>query len=233
VSGGKRISVVIPVRDGERYIAEALDTVLGQTEPPGEVVVVDDGSTDGTVAAVEAYAPAVRCLARPAEGIGAALNTGISACGGELLAFLDADDLWAERKLELQLRALDGDPAVDLVFGHVEQFVSPELTEEERAKVRLTHERAPGLLKGAMLARRPAFDRVGGFGTGWVVADFIDWYGRSEDAGLRSLVLPDVVLRRRIHTANTGLRRKDARQDYARAMGDLLRRRRAAGGGEG
>ena len=87
------------------------------------------------------------------------------------------------------------------------------------------------MTRGAMLLSREAHDRVGPFGQDWVVAEFIDWYGRARDAGLTEVVVPEVLLRRRIHTTNTGRRRPDARNDYPRVMRKLLERRRRAGGG--
>jgi glycosyltransferase involved in cell wall biosynthesis len=223
------ISTIIAVRDGERYVAEAIDSVLGQTVPPDEVVVVDDGSADGSAAVAESYGPPVRCLRREAAGTGSALNAGVEASNGKLLSYVDADDLWMPQKLEVQLGAMEA--GADIVLCRVEQFISPELTEAERAQLRPPPDETPGVTRGAMLIARDAHDRVGRFEEGWVVAEFIDWFGRARDAGLTEVVVPEVLLRRRIHTSNTGRRRSDARNDYPRVMRKLLERRRQAGGG--
>jgi len=224
------VSAVMTVRDGERYIGEAIDSMLEQSEPPGEIVVVDDGSQDGTPAIVEGYGGVVRLLRQEPQGQGTALNAALEAVSGELIALLDSDDLWTPRKNELQTQALAADPELDMVFGHVEEFVSPDLDESERARLRPVEGVAvPAKLKGTMLIRAEALRRAGPFATDWVVAEFIDWYARANDAGLRESMLGEVVLRRRLHRENIGRRRKDARQEYATVMAERLRRRRARG----
>jgi glycosyltransferase involved in cell wall biosynthesis len=223
------ISAVMTVRDGERYIGEAIDSMLAQTTPPEEIVIVDDGSEDGTAAIVEGYGGVVRLLRRQALGQGAGLNVGVEAADGELIAFLDADDLWTPRKSELQARALAEDPELDMIFGHVEEFVSPDLGETERARLRPLEGAVPAKLKGTMVIRADAMRRVGPFATNWVVAEFVDWYARADDAGVREAMVDEVVLRRRLHRENIGRRRKDARQEYATVMAERLRRRRARG----
>jgi glycosyltransferase involved in cell wall biosynthesis len=224
-----RVSVVIPARDVQRYVGEAIESVLGQTVPPHEVIVVDDGSTDETAAVADSYGPPVRCLRRESEGIALALNAGIETSEGELLAFLDADDLWLERKLEMQLAALEG--GADIALCRVEQFISPDLSDAERAALRPPPDEMLGITRGAMVLARDAFERVGPFSDGWVVAEFIDWYAKARDAGLTEVEVPEVLLRRRLHASNTGRRRSDAREDYPRVMRRLLERRRQAGGG--
>ena len=97
----RRVSVVIPVHDGERYLAAAIESVLEQTLPPAEVIVVDDGSTDSSVQVAERYAPqGVRCHSQANAGGGAARNRGVALSEGDFIAFLDADDLWELGKLE-------------------------------------------------------------------------------------------------------------------------------------
>src|SRR5688572_20501170 len=93
------ISCIVPVYNGERYIREALDSILGQTYPNLEVVVVDDGSTDATAAAVASYGNRVSYLWQPNAGPVAARNLGLGAATGDYVAFLDADDLWHLEKL--------------------------------------------------------------------------------------------------------------------------------------
>src|SRR6202021_1971449 len=93
------------------------------------------GSSDRGPALASAYGPPVKVIAIPHRGHPAARNAGVAASAGEFLGFLDADDLWTECKLSLQLDAFAENPALDAVFGHMQNFVSPELTAEEQAKI--------------------------------------------------------------------------------------------------
>ncbi|HEX3110532.1 MAG TPA: glycosyltransferase family A protein, partial [Thermoanaerobaculia bacterium] len=99
----KSVSVVIPSYNYARYLGEAIDSALGQTLPPLEVIVVDDGSTDDTPAVLAAYGDRIRVLRQKNAGVAVARNSGIAAARGECVAFLDADDVWLPRKLELQI----------------------------------------------------------------------------------------------------------------------------------
>jgi glycosyltransferase involved in cell wall biosynthesis len=222
----ERVSAIVPARDAELYIGEAIDSILAQTSPPDQVIVVDDGSRDETAGRVKRYGDSVTLIRREPGGIGAAINTALDAAEGDLISFLDADDLWTPRKLELQCQALAADPGLDLVFGHAQEFISPDLSESQRARLRVTPDPQPAKLKGTMLIRRAALDRAGRFPTEWKVVDFIDWYARAQDQGLRELMLDQVVLRRRLHRSNWGRNRSEARTEYAAAMGAMLRRRR-------
>ena len=210
--GVTNVSVVIPVRDGERFLAEAIDSVLGQSHPPLEVIVVDDGSTDATGDVAQSFGARVHYLARPPLGVAAALNAGVETARGELLAFLDADDLWEESKLEVQLAALE--PGVDAVFGYLANFGNA------------AGEVYVGWSRGTMLIRAEAFARVGPF-VEWQLGEFIDWYARAVDEGLALRMLPEVLLRRRVHDANTGVVRRDDQREYARVLKAILDRRRA------
>jgi glycosyltransferase involved in cell wall biosynthesis len=217
------VSVVIPVYNGERFLAEAIASVIAQSRPAQEIIVVDDGSTDGSAAVARAFGPRVTLLQQANAWAGAARNTGIAAAKGTALAFLDADDLWPPDKLEAQVGTLEAHEHLDLVFGQVVQFHHP--AGEELAPV-------SGPIAGNMVARRASFDRVGPFITEYRLGEFIDWYGRAVDAGLRMLTLDRVVLRRRIHDTNTGILSANARPDYAAVLRAAIQRRRAAGGGE-
>lgn len=222
------VSAVIAVYNGERYLAAAIESAIAQTAPPDEILVVDDGSTDGSAAIARGFGGLVRCLPGPHAGLSATLNRGVAAARGAHLAFLDADDLWVEDKLAIQTRALAADPALDAVFGHVEQFVSPDVAPEARPALPEAMRVAPGYLAGALLIRADAARRVGPFDPQWQVGNFVDWYLRAREAGVRDAMLTDVVLRRRLHADNMGIRERESRRAYARILKHALDRRRAA-----
>lgn len=220
------VSVVIPAYQAEKYLPAALESVLAQTEPPLEVIVVDDGSTDRTAEVVRGFGPrGVKLLSQPHCGAAAARNRGVDAATGEWLAFLDADDLWPADRLARQLELLAADPAADGAFGLMRQFVSPDLSLEQQAQVACPLTFQPAISSGAMLIRAAAFRRVGAFDPRWAVGEFIDWHARAVDAGLRFLVPQFLALERRLHTSNSGRRESD-RQDFARIVKAALDRRR-------
>jgi glycosyltransferase involved in cell wall biosynthesis len=202
---GHAVSVVIPVRDGERYLAEALDSVLGQSVPPGEVVVVDDGSTDGTARVLAAYGDALRVLHQPPSGQFVAANRGIEAARGDVLGFLDADDLWTPDALAARLERLAAADQPEAVFGRTVQFVSPELDDEARARFRVEADPAHAHLFQTLLIRRGAFERVGPLATNYRTSANIDWVSRAQTAGLRAVEIDDVVAMRRLHGAHVSL----------------------------
>lgn len=223
------VGVVIPARDGELYLAEAIESVLGQTHQPYDVVVVDDGSEDGTPVVAGRYAPRVRCLTQPAQGIGAARNRGVAEVRGELLAFLDSDDVWPPERLERQLAPFSETAPPDVVFGRIHQFVSPELDAAARAKLICPEEPQPAFLANTMLVPRAVWDRVGPFSTTAIRSEFLEWLLRAREHGWRELMLDDVVLRRRLHASNHGRVRQDTAGEYARTLKRALDRRRRDG----
>jgi glycosyltransferase involved in cell wall biosynthesis len=223
---GKLVSVVVPAYNCERYLPEALESILVQTYRPIEIIVVDDGSTDGSRDSAERFVPPVRYWRQPHRGAAAARNRGVDLATGDFLAFLDADDLWAEDKLTLQITAFHTHPELDMVFGHVQQFISPELEGAGKVAARYSSEKLPGYAPSAALIRRDAFLKVGPLERRWGVGEFMDWYLRAIDQGLKGLMLPDVLVRRRLHTQNLGLRERGSRGDYLRILKASLDRRR-------
>lgn len=112
-----RVSVIIPVRNGLAYIEEAIASVTSQSFQHHEIVVIDDGSTDGDYDALCATDPRIRLLHLPGNGVSTARNHGMQASHGELIAFLDADDVWFPGKLAAQVHYMDAHPEVGVVFG--------------------------------------------------------------------------------------------------------------------
>ena len=223
------VSVVIPAHNCEKYLAEAIESVIAQTCGSVEIIVVDDGSTDGSADVAATFA-SVQYHHQPQQGAAVARNRGAELAKGTFLAFLDADDIWMEDKLQRQLAAFEDHPELDIVFGMVHQFHSPELDEEQKRTIHCPPEPMPGYLPSAVMMRRDAFSRVGPFETNWQIGEFVSWYSRAKDLGLEMMMLPEVVTRRRLHTSNLGVRKRQAHGDYARILKAALDRRRAGEG---
>ena len=217
---------MVPCYNAARYLDEALASVWAQQVPNVDVVVVDDGSTDGSAAVAAEHGPAVTVLGQPNLGISAARNRGIFAARGELIAFLDADDVWTPGSLAARLAALEADPAAECAAGLVEQFVSPDVSPD--VAKRLVYVAAPsrGRVAGTMLLRRSVFERVGLFDGSFDVGETIDWVSRADAAGVRTAPLCAVVLRRRIHGANMVRRAERLHADYLRVLRASIDRRR-------
>ena len=155
------VSVMIGAYNAAPYLGEAIESALGQDYEPIELIVVDDGSTDGTADVARSFAQ-TKLIQQENGGNGAARNRAVENASGELYAFLDADDRFTPGKLRLQKGALDADPGLDMVFGHVREFFSPELDEETRASLRPpAAEPMPWTAPNLMLVRRESFQRVG------------------------------------------------------------------------
>ena len=223
------ISVIIPVYNYERYLGEAIESVLSQTYQDLEVIVVDDGSTDRSGDVAKSFAGrGVRYCQEVHAGIGPARNKGVELAQGEFIAFLDADDRWPLEKIERQLRAFENDPALEMVFGQAVQLHNgPEWEAGVKLKTLPVAGMVPGIVPGTMLIKRDAFLRVGKFPGGLKVGEFIDSYARAVELQVRSLVLPDLFLWRRIHDSNQGVRERQSVSDYARVLKAKLDRKRA------
>jgi len=199
-----RVSVIIAAYNAEAYLAEAIESVLGQTVPPDEVIVIDDGSTDGTRSVLDRFSGRIIALTQANSGQATAVNKGLALAGGELIGFCDADDLWTPRKLELQLALLAHDGSLEAAFGKVQQFVSPDVPDEHRARLTPEVEIMPGELKQCMLIHRAALMRAGPFDETLPATFFIAWLGRAKQDGLKTAHVDDIVVRRRLHLGNGG-----------------------------
>lgn len=216
------VSVLIPVWDGERFLAEAIESVLAQEYRPLDLIVVDDGSRDAS-ATVAARYPELRLLRKPHTGLADSLNAGLAAARGALVAFLDADDRWVPGKLARQSAFLAGHPEVDVVFGHERRFYE----NAERRGPTESPQVLPGYSKSSLLIWRSALDRVGPFDARLPSVDFVEWYGRAQDAGLVSQLLPEVSYERRIHARNHGVVDRELQHaTYLRVLKGMLDRRR-------
>ena len=204
------VSTVVPVYNGERFLGAALDSALAQGYPRHEVIVVDDGSTDAS-AEVARRRPEVRYIHQENAGPATARNTGIEAATGEVICYLDSDDMSVPGRLARQAGYLVERPRVGCVLGHQELLVEPGI--ELPAWARLPRFPAPGsgteepnenpyFPPCTMVARRWAFDRVGLFDPSFRIGEDVDWMFRAWEHGIEVDTLDEVVLLRRLHGAN-------------------------------
>ena len=224
---GPLITVIIGAYNAERYLGEAIESVLAQTYRDFELIVVDDGSTDRTGEIAASYGDPVRCFRQANGGMAASRNRGIPEARGDYLAFLDADDRFPPAKLEQQLAAFESDPGLDVVYGHVTEFLSPDLDEAARALLRAPEHDVPWPTPNLMLVKRESFLRVGLFSTDLKVGIGVDWHARANELGLRSVVPPILALERRLHAENNGIRQREAKPQYLHVLKAALDRRRA------
>ena len=169
-----KVSVIIPNYNYKRFLGEAVDSALGQTYNDIEVVVVDDGSKDGSREIIEGYARRIEAIFQQNQGVAAARNNGVAASNGEYIAFLDADDVWLPTKLELQAGLFAGDPELGMVHvGIVEIDDAGNCLDEHLngqqgwvADELLRFQRGVILGGGSgIMVRRDVFEEIGGFDT--------------------------------------------------------------------
>ncbi|MGI8792789.1 MAG: glycosyltransferase [Acidimicrobiales bacterium] len=203
------VSVVIPSYNYGRFIAEAVDSVLAQTLPPKEVIVVDDGSTDDTLARLGQYRGSIDLITQANAGVSVARNSGVQHSTGDIVAFLDADDVWAPQKLERQVERFERDAGVGLVHcclqevdevgrlvgkptEGLEGWVSEELLLLRRPVVGCS---------SCVAVRRSVHDEIGGFDPR--LSTSADWdYAYRVAERYRVALVPEALVHYRGHGSN-------------------------------
>lgn len=199
------VSCIVPVYNGARFVGDAIASILAQTHRALEVVVIDDGSTDATAEALQHFGDEVRVFRVSHGGLARARNLGVAVARGDYIAFLDADDTWGTCKLERQLARFADRPALDLSMTGIQNFWDGDLAGDPAQFEDTRFARPlPGHSCCTLLAPRAVFDRVGPFADLPLVED-VDWFLRARDLGLVSEVMPDVLVRRRLHGQNASL----------------------------
>ncbi|MGC9524847.1 MAG: glycosyltransferase [Limnospira sp.] len=206
VASQPRVSVIIPAYNGDRYISEAIDSVLSQSYLDYEIIVVDDGSTDGTRNILQRYGDRIRTIGQPNSGVATARNRGIAEARGELIALLDQDDMFLDGKLHAQVSRFDSHPEAGLVNSGWQVIGADDTPgsaiEPWHESPNLTLEtwlmRFP-ILPGAMMFRREWWERAGGFDPRFDGADDVDFVLRVARMGCEAIWLEQVTLGYRQH----------------------------------
>jgi glycosyltransferase involved in cell wall biosynthesis len=190
-----RISVVMPAYNAARYIDRALDSILCQSFPADEIIVVDDGSHDGTSEMVERLVPSVTLVRQANGGPSMARNAGIAVASGELIAFLDADDWWADNKLELQVASFQD--STDIILSYTGMYIVEENVVTRQSKPPASSQLWPSLrwsnriTPSTVMVRRAALLQVAGFAEDlWVGEDWDLWVRLSKIGKFTNLNQP-------------------------------------------
>lgn len=226
------ISCILPTFNAARFLPEALRSISAQRHRPIEIVVADDGSTDATLQICSEWAEPVRVVSTEGDvGPAATRNAGLLAAQGDLVAFLDPDDLWHPDKLAVQLERFEADPSLDVCLSLVRMFWEDEVGHERLADD--AGPRAgdvPGFATTTMLARRIVFDRVGLLDAERRFSDAPEWFIRAHETGTRIEVVERVLTFHRVHGDNLTRRSDEAsRSEFLEMIRWSLQRRRRNG----
>jgi glycosyltransferase involved in cell wall biosynthesis len=194
-------SVVLAVRNGERFLAQALESILQQSYPPTELIVVDGGSTDRSAEIAASY-DAVTVIQQSRDGLAQAWNQGVEASSGELIGFLDSDDHWLPGKQEAQVTLLEERPELAGVVAWARHELAPGADPPPGFRPELLDADRPGPMPGTLLVRREVFDQIGYFDEDYQLAMDVDWLARVKDSGLELPTMDRTVLVKRVHPSN-------------------------------
>ena len=204
ISENPLVSVIVPVYNGEEYLGEAIESIISQTYNPLEIIIVDDGSTDSSRDIILSF-PQIKYIYQENAGHAAARNRGIKASEGEYIAFLDADDFWVPEKISRQVSEFKADPKLNIVTGHVRQFIHPLKDTASKENVNSDLPPLPGYSPIAILIKRDFLEVVGLFHEDVLVGEAISWFTKVLECKPKIKLLPEVVAMRRIHGGNLSI----------------------------
>jgi len=221
------LSVIIPAYNGEAFLTEAVDSIHRQNYDPLEIIIVDDGSTDDTARIAESFKDDVRYIyqahhGRPAAG----RNRGVKESAGEVIGFLDQDDLWPANKLDLQIPHMVDESSLDVILGHTQMLHLSNQVDGKRTFAAMSKPVDYMLLSSALF-KKPVFGKVGLFDESLAYfGDDLDWFIRAREKGVSVRQLEDVTLFWRIHETNTSHNPviRDHARGYDRALTEVIKK---------
>ncbi len=223
-----KISVIIPVFNGEKFIAEAIQSVREQNYKPLEIIVIDDGSTDNTMDVVKSLGGEVVIFSQPNKGVAAARNAGLERATGDLITFIDADDVWLQNKLHQQTSILNNNPEIEIVIGFL--LILEFNNREEVTNEQITTGKSAMVFQlGSALIRKSVFDKIGRFDTEFGMAEDSDWFFRVMEADIKVQIMEDIVQLYRQHNNNITKDKTMTNSYLLKAFKKSLDRRRKAG----
>lgn len=221
------LSVIIPAYNGEAFLAEAVESIYLQDYHPLELIIVDDGSTDNTARIAANLKEDVRYIyqshsGRPAAG----RNRGVKEAAGEIIGFLDQDDLWPANKLALQMPYLVNDGSLDVILGHTQIMQLTGMVDGKR-EFEAFAKSVDYMLLSSALFKRSVFEKVGFFDESLkYFGDDLDWFIRAREQGVSVRQLEEVTLFWRIHETNASHNPviRDHARGYDRALTEVIKK---------
>jgi hypothetical protein len=202
-----RVTCVIPAWNAAETIARAIASALGQTAPPIEIIVVDDGSTDRTAEIVGSIGGTVRLIRQANAGGECARNRGIAAASGEFIALLDADDIWLPEKLQRQLAVFSERLELGIVGCLVMNVGDSDDPGVQSQLSRYGGRPVPGWKGSDVLARRSAFEAAGMFDSSVRHSGMTEWLHRCEQTGIQRFLLHECLVVREVRAGSASTRR--------------------------
>lgn len=223
------VTVIIPCFNGERFLGEAVASIKRQGYPRIEILIVDDGSTDNSASIAGAMGASITYVYQDNKGLPGARNTGLDHARGELITFLDVDDVYSDNKIELQVGLFEKDPGLGIVAGRLQktQFAR----HENGRPVFIPYEApAPALKMDCALIRRGVFDTVGRFDESRTYCDDWDWFMRAREGGVKFQMHEEVVTEYRRHESNMTNNADIGNRHTLQMLKNSLERRRSQHG---
>jgi glycosyltransferase involved in cell wall biosynthesis len=198
-----KVSAIIPVYNGERYLRATLESVFAQTDPLQEIIVVDDGSMDSSPEILRSFGDRLAIIRQENQGVAAARNAGLAHATGDAIAFLDQDDLWPADRTSVLVDAMRADPEAEIVVGRA--AIHHERTSERPRPWELTTAHREYML-GSQIIRASVFGALGNLKTDVGYADDTDFMVRRFEGRVKTKRINDTTLIYRMHDNNTSLR---------------------------
>lgn len=217
------VSVILPVYNSGRFLREAIESVLGQSHPHFELIVVDGGSTDDSREIAEGFGGRLRYFRTGRDNVSIAKNFGIMQARHGLVAFMSGDDLWERDKLEKQARVVA--MGYSICVCRLRYFLHPGCKWPANFPERLREGDHAGYICETLFLRKEVFALVGFFNETLATAEDVDWYSRARQAGVTIIEIPEVLLRKRVHDRNISLTQKNTQADLLRALRENIHRK--------
>lgn len=196
------VSVVVAAHNGEKYLKEAIQSVLAQDYPNYEIWVVDNGSTDNTNELVRSFAQIHYKYLEKAD-TALARNEGILLSKGKYIAFLDQDDTWPSDKLNKQVQFLESNPQYGAVIGLQRMYLEPGCQKPHWLKQTFLERAELAYLPSALMIRKETLDATSHFNAAFPIASDVAWFFKAQHQGIQIGIIHEILVHRRIHGENT------------------------------